>query len=85
MLFTVLGLAQLGVALAIRGDGPRNHSLDLAVGSSLLLQLGGVWLEPLRSLLGTVALSPIEVALCAVVAAVPGLVTYLHKRRTAGR
>lgn len=79
VLFTVLGLAQLGVALAIRGDGPRNRGLDLAVGSSLLLQLGGVWLGPLRSLLGTAALAPVEVALCAVAAAIPGLVTHLAR------
>jgi Ca2+-transporting ATPase len=81
VLFTVLGLAQLGVALAIRGDGPRNRALDLAVGSSLVLQLAGVWVGPLRSLLGTAWLSPADVALCAVVAAVPGLVTFVLKRR----
>jgi Ca2+-transporting ATPase len=81
VLFTVLGLAQLGVALAIRGEGPRNRSLDLAVASSLILQLGGVWLGPLRSLLGTAALTPADVALCAVAATVPGLVTFLLRSR----
>jgi Ca2+-transporting ATPase len=85
VLFTVLGLAQLGVALAIRGDGRPNRSLDLAVGSSLLLQVGGVWWEPLRGLLGTAWLSPADVVLCAVVAAVPGLVTAVLRRRRRGR
>ncbi|GAA0895358.1 hypothetical protein GCM10009558_109190 [Virgisporangium aurantiacum] len=80
VLFTVLGLAQLGVALAIRRQGRRNHSLDLAVASSLILQLGGVWLEPLRSLLGTATLSLTDVALCAVAAAVPGLAIVVYTR-----
>jgi len=78
-LFLVLGLAQLGVALALRarGTGHRNWGLDAAVGLSLALQLGALWLAPLRSLLGTEALTPAQVAGCAAVAALPGLVTFL--------
>jgi Ca2+-transporting ATPase len=84
VLFTVLGLAQLGVALGIRGTGGRrNWGLDLAVGSSLVLQLGALWLAPLQALLGTESLSLAEIAACAAVAAVPGLLTLLARRRGA--
>ncbi len=83
VLFMVLGLAQLGVALAlrVRGSGHRNWSLDAAVGLSLALQLGAVWLPPLRSLLGTDPLSLTQVLGCAAVAAVPGLLTLARGRR----
>ncbi|MDG6105899.1 cation-transporting P-type ATPase [Dactylosporangium aurantiacum] len=84
VLFLVLGLAQLGVALALRarGTGRRNWGLDAAVGLSLVLQLAAVWLAPLHTLLGTEALTLTGTLGCAAVAAVPGLVTYL---RSAGR
>ncbi|MET7426305.1 cation-translocating P-type ATPase [Dactylosporangium sp. NPDC005555] len=83
VLFVVLGLAQLGVALALRarGTGHRNWSLDAAVALSLALQLGAVWLAPLRSLLGTEPLTLPQIAGCAAVAALPGLVTFLRGRR----
>ncbi|WP_327002092.1 cation-transporting P-type ATPase [Dactylosporangium sp. NBC_01737] len=83
VLFVVLGLAQLGVALAlrVRGSGQRNWSLDAAVALSLVLQLGAVWLPPLQSLLGTEPLTLTQALGCAAVAAVPGLVTYARGRR----
>ncbi|WP_344505783.1 cation-transporting P-type ATPase [Dactylosporangium maewongense] len=88
VLFLVLGLAQLGVALALRarGGGQRNWSLDAAVGLSLVLQLAAVWLPPLQSLLGTTPLTLTQTLACAAAAAVPGLVTFLlghHVRRAA--
>jgi P-type Ca2+ transporter type 2C len=55
--FLTLGLAQLGVALALRaprGDtGWRGRGLEAAVAGAALLQVGGVLFEPLRVLLGT--------------------------------
>jgi P-type Ca2+ transporter type 2C len=83
VLFMVLGLAQLGVALALRtrGTGHRNWSLDAAVALSLALQLGAVSLPALRSLLGTDPLSLPQILGCAAVAAVPGLVMYARGLR----
>jgi Ca2+-transporting ATPase len=87
VLFTVLGLAQLGVALAVRvrGGRERNRGLDAAVALSLALQLGALWLPWLRDLLGTEALSLPQFAVAAGFAAVPGLVTFLLGRRRSGR
>ncbi|WP_426513798.1 cation-translocating P-type ATPase [Dactylosporangium sp. McL0621] len=86
VLFTVLGLAQLGVALAVRvrGARERNWGLDAAVALSLALQLGALWLPWLRDLLGTEALSLPQFAAAAGFAAVPGLVTLLLVRRRRG-
>jgi P-type Ca2+ transporter type 2C len=82
VLFTVLGLAQLGVALALRArSGKHNWGLDAAVATSLALQLGALYLGPLRTLLGTVALTPAQVGLCAIAAAVPAGVVLLSTRR----
>ncbi|TNH31129.1 cation-transporting P-type ATPase [Micromonospora orduensis] len=82
VLFTVLGLAQLGVALALRVRGrDRNWALDAAVALSLALQLTALWLPPLRTLLGTEALSLTDVAACAAAATIPATVTLLTRRR----
>jgi Ca2+-transporting ATPase len=82
MLFTVLGLAQLGVALAIRGrGGRRNRGLDLAVALSLALQLAALWFAPLQALLGTAALSATDLFAAAALAAVPGLAARILYRR----
>jgi Ca2+-transporting ATPase len=74
--FVVLGLAQLGVALAVRPPrqrgGPRNPGLAAAVTLSAVLQVAAVTWEPLRILLGTESLTPALLAACAGVAAVPG-------------
>jgi Ca2+-transporting ATPase len=95
MVFVVLGLAQLGVALAVRAPrtgrrpaGRRfgrvrggNPGLLVAVALSAVLQVAGVLLEPLRALLGTVALSPAELAACAAAALLPGLALRLRRLR----
>ncbi|WP_446220648.1 cation-translocating P-type ATPase [Micromonospora sp. IBHARD004] len=85
VVFLVLGLAQLGVALAVRvprrmAARPGNPGLLAAVALSALLQVGGVLLGPLRTLLGTVPLGVPELLACAAVAALPGLVLRLTRR-----
>ncbi|WP_428982928.1 cation-translocating P-type ATPase [Phytohabitans maris] len=79
--FVVLGLGQLGIALAVRAPrrpgGGRNHALTAAVALSALLQLAGVLLPQLRDLLGTEYLSAAEIAACAAAATLPGLAVWL--------
>ncbi|HEU4423610.1 MAG TPA: HAD-IC family P-type ATPase, partial [Pilimelia sp.] len=84
IVFVVLGLAQLGVALAVRarrapGQGG-NGALLAAVAGSAVLQVAGVLLPPLRALLGTDPLSIADLIACAVVAALPGLALRLARR-----
>ncbi|MBQ1027019.1 cation-transporting P-type ATPase [Micromonospora sp. C95] len=86
VIFTVLGLAQLGVALAVRAPRPPgqrrgNLALPLAVAASALLQVAGVLLPPLRELLGTEVLDSTELLACAAVSVLPGLVLRLTRRR----
>src|SRR4051794_10010793 len=80
----VLGLAQLGVALAVRArpdaGTPRNWSLLAAVALSGVLQIAGVLLAPLRTLLGTEPLTVPQLLVCAAVAAVPGAALWLVRR-----
>jgi Ca2+-transporting ATPase len=77
MLFTDLGLAQLGVALAVRASrvpGKRaNWWLPAAVGLSLAGQLGALWLAPLRDLLSTESLNGTQLLVCAITAIIPGI------------
>ncbi|HEX5203839.1 cation-translocating P-type ATPase [Paractinoplanes rhizophilus] len=77
VMFVTLGLAQLGVALAVRAKAapgtPRNWSLPAAVALSGVLQIAGVLTEPLRLLLGTEPLTGIELLGCALIAVLPGL------------
>nr|WP_308129420.1 cation-transporting P-type ATPase [Actinoplanes polyasparticus] len=84
VMFVVLGLAQLGVALAVRAKAapgvPRNWSLPAAVAVSGLLQVAGVLLPPLRTLLGTETLSVPVLLACAAVAVIPGLALRLVRR-----
>ncbi|WP_341720426.1 cation-transporting P-type ATPase [Micromonospora sp. FIMYZ51] len=85
VVFVVLGLAQLGVALAVRAPRPAgarrsNPALPLAVAASALLQVAGVLVPPLRELLGTEALSAVELLACAVVSTLPGLVLWLSRQ-----
>ncbi|MBO4208768.1 cation-translocating P-type ATPase [Micromonospora echinofusca] len=85
MVFVVLGLAQLGVALAVRAPRPAgatggNRALLAAVALSAALQLAGVLLPPLRHLLGTEALTAAELLGCALVSVLPGLVLVLTRR-----
>lgn len=86
VVFVVLGLAQLGVALAVRaprtpGSAERNLALPAAVALSALLQLAGVLLPPLRGLLGTEPLGAAELLACAAVSTLPGLVLWLTRAR----
>ncbi|MBV1850481.1 cation-translocating P-type ATPase [Catellatospora tritici] len=77
MVFVVLGLAQLGIALASRATRPRgtrwaNPGLLAAVALSALAQLAAVAVPALRTLLGTAALDPTQLAVCAAAALLPG-------------
>lgn len=77
-IFLGLGLAQLWLALVLRaprGDGGwRARSLEAAVaGAALLLVAGAVW-PPLCELLDTTAASASQIALVAILAAVPAAV-----------
>ncbi|GAA1833798.1 cation-translocating P-type ATPase [Luedemannella flava] len=88
MAFVTLGLAQLGVALAVRVPRrhgvPGNPSLFAAVALSAFLQVAAVAFGPLRTLLGTEPLSVAQLAGCLVVSLLPGLavaaVTALRRR-----
>ncbi|MCZ7417963.1 cation-transporting P-type ATPase [Verrucosispora sp. WMMA2121] len=88
VIFIVLGLAQLGVALAVRAPRPAgqrrgNLALPLAVAASALLQVAGVLLPPLRELLGTEVLGGTELLACAAVSVLPGLALRLTRRTAA--
>ena len=83
MVFLTLGLAQLGVALAVRArrrPGHRNPWLGAAVASSVLLLIGGIYLPPLQDLLGTAGLGSGSLAVAVVLAAVPGAVVAVTRR-----
>ncbi|AJE83623.1 ATPase P-type (transporting), HAD superfamily, subfamily IC [Streptomyces albus] len=69
MLFLVLGATQLGVALGSRArpGSLANPFLLIAVGAALGLQVAGVYLPPLRELLGTEPLAATDLLVaCAV-------------------
>jgi Ca2+-transporting ATPase len=89
VVFVVLGLAQLGVALAVRaGPAPgtaRNFALLGAVAVSGVLQVAGVLLPPLQTLLSTESLTATELLACAAVAALPGLALRRTRRRSHDR
>ncbi|MEV6348061.1 cation-transporting P-type ATPase [Actinoplanes sp. NPDC051851] len=84
VMFVVLGLAQLGVALAVRAKAspgtPRNRALLGAVAAAAILQVAGVLLTPLQTLLGTEALTLTELLACAAVAVIPGVALRLVQR-----
>jgi Ca2+-transporting ATPase len=84
VIFVVLGLAQLGVALAVRArpeaGTPRNWWLPAAVAVSAVLQVAGVLLTPLQTLLGTESLTATELLACAAVAAAPGVALRVARR-----
>ncbi len=89
VVFVVLGLAQLGVALAVRA--PRrpgqagNRGLAAAIVCSAVLQVAGVLLPPLRGLLGTEPLDVPVLLLCGAVATVPGIgLRLMAVRRASG-
>jgi Ca2+-transporting ATPase len=80
-IFLTLGLAQLGVALALRAPGARrtwrSRQLELAVLVSALLQRGAVYVPPLQGLLGTTAVEPSALVPMVLAATVPGVVVRL--------
>ncbi|MEH1016884.1 cation-transporting P-type ATPase [Micromonospora sp. CPCC 206060] len=89
VVFVVLGLAQLGVALAVRAPRPAgarggNRALLAAVALSAVLQVAGVLLAPLRQLLGTESLTGTELLACAVVSVLPALVLVLLRKLRPG-
>ncbi|BCJ75212.1 ATPase [Catellatospora sp. IY07-71] len=80
MVFVVLGLAQLGIALASRATRPpgtrwANLGLLVAVALSATAQLAAVAVPGLRTLLGTQPLNGSQLAFCAAVAVLPGAIT----------
>jgi Ca2+-transporting ATPase len=84
--FLTLGLAQLGVAMALRRRGGtratrqwRPRFLDVAVGGAVLLQLASIYLAPVRALLGIQLVGPRELAVVMLAAMVPGLVVALTR------
>ncbi len=85
VMFLVLGLSQLGVALAVRAHPkpgtPRNGALLAAVAVCALLQVAGVMFEPLRALLGTEPLDAVTILACCAVALVPGALLRLAGNR----
>ncbi|MEO3845487.1 cation-transporting P-type ATPase [Streptomyces sp. CNZ287] len=72
MMFLILGATQLGVALGSRArpGSTANPLLLVAVGAALGLQVAGVYLPPLRELLGT---EPLPLTDLVIVCAVSGL------------
>ncbi|HSE08370.1 MAG TPA: cation-transporting P-type ATPase [Nocardioidaceae bacterium] len=81
--FLTLGLAQLGVALALRaprkGVGWRGRGLEAAVVGAALLQVAGVLLPPLRDLLGTEPVSGQVFLVLLALSAVPGLLIAVER------
>jgi Ca2+-transporting ATPase len=78
--FVTLGLAQLGVALALRAPAPRRtlrqRGLETAVLVAVVLQVVGLYLAPLQALLGTEPLEPEVLAGLAALAVVPGVLVH---------
>lgn len=85
MTYLVLGLSQLGVALALRRPrslgGHRLRFLDGAVAGALTLQTLPVLVEPLRSLLGLQSLTLLQFVVALAFAMVPGLTIVAQRRR----
>lgn len=89
--FLTLGLAQLGLALALRaprrGLGWRSRGLEAAVLAAVALQLAAVMWSPLQDLLGTQAVATGDLVLLTLLAVVPGAVTAIQQavgRRVSG-
>ena len=89
MTYVVLGVAQLGVAIALRRprpDGERRLGfLDVAVVGALLAQVGPLFVTPLRDLLSLQTLSLSELAVAVGFAVLPGLVVAIRRFRKTRR
>jgi Ca2+-transporting ATPase len=88
MTYLVLGLAQLGVAIALRrprpADGRRIRFLDVAVVGALVAQVAPLFVPPLRELLSLHSLSMSELAVALGFAILPGLVVAIRRVHKAG-
>ncbi|WP_069860683.1 cation-translocating P-type ATPase [Streptomyces malaysiensis] len=82
MMFLILGATQLGVALGSRArpGSLANPFLLLAVGTALLLQAAGVYLPPLRALLGTEPLPPADLVIAGVLSGLGHVVMHVQRR-----
>ena len=84
VVFATLGLAQLGVAIALRapraGTGVAERALEVAVVMSVALQVLAIVAPPLRELLGTEQLSSAAWSVAFGLALLPGVVVKLIDR-----
>ncbi|WP_431961476.1 cation-translocating P-type ATPase [Actinacidiphila sp. bgisy160] len=82
IVFLVLGATQLGIALASRArhGSWANPFLLVAVAAALALQIAGVYLPPLRVLLGTDPLSPADLGIACGLSALGYLAMRLQAR-----
>ncbi|MET8894010.1 cation-translocating P-type ATPase [Streptomyces albogriseolus] len=82
MIFLVLGATQLGVALGsrVRRGSLANPFLLVAVGTALALQVAGVYVPFLQSLLGTEPLSPGDLAIACALSALGYAVMRVQRR-----
>jgi Ca2+-transporting ATPase len=80
--FLTLGLAQLGVALALRSSSPGLRFLDTAVACALALHIAAVYLPPLATFLGTVPLPFSDAAIITIAASFPALAVRISEHRS---
>jgi len=82
VVFVTLGFSQLGLAVAVRARRPwrLNLGLPAAVALSAAAQIAAVTLPPLRTLLGTAALSSAQLGFCAAVGAVPAVILWITRK-----
>ncbi|MFK4084902.1 cation-translocating P-type ATPase [Kribbella sp. NPDC020789] len=84
MTYLVLGLSQLGVALALRRPGTaatrRIRFLDLAVAGAVIAQVCPLVVPPLRTLLGLSTVTGTQFLVALTLAAVPGLAVLARRR-----
>ncbi len=82
--FLTLGMAQLGVALAVRSPVPhrgiRQRALEAAVACAAVLQLAGVFVAPFQDLLGTQPVAMAELWWLLALSAIPGALVVAFAR-----
>ncbi|WP_163507210.1 cation-translocating P-type ATPase [Fodinicola acaciae] len=84
ILFLTLCFGQLGIAWSsrARAHAGRHRWLVAAIGLSLTLQLAGIYLPPLRFLLGTQPLDLTQLGFCLIAGIIPGLLHALLDTRS---